>query len=106
MTWPLRRPNPPPFFVLGLENFHPTFAEGIVAVAVTGSAGIVVEGNKVVDIMVVDIEQADTEPGLVQLAYAHHFSSSGYPPSFPAAAEVLCSIFRLGLLIYKIYSTD
>ena len=59
----------------------------------------------VVDIAV-DIEQDDIEATLIQLAYAHHFSSSRYPSSFLAAVEVLFNIFHHDLLIYKIYNTN
>ena len=49
---------------------------------------VVIVDNDIVfgDITVMDIEQADTEPALLQLASSHHFSSSMYPPSFPAAS--------------------
>ena len=80
---------------LGFKNFQAPFAEGIVVVVDTGSIDIVAEDTEVVDIVVVDIEQDDTEAALVQLTFSHHFSSSRYPPSFPAAAKVLCILFLL-----------
>ena len=81
---------------LALKNFHPHFVEGIFVVVDTNLANI----------MVVDIEKADTKVVLIQLAFAHHFSLSRYPLFFPAVVELLCSIFHHGLLIYKIYNTN
>ena len=71
----------------------------------TGSFDTVAQGIMVVVISVVDIEQAGIGDAIIQLAYSRQFSSSRYPPSFPAATEVLCSIFRHDLPIYKIYNT-
>ena len=91
--------------VLSLKNFHPPFAEGIVVVVDTDFVDNVAEDTVVVEIVMMDIEQDDTEVALIQLAYAHHFWSSRYPSSFPAVMEVLYIIFHHDLLIYKIYNT-
>ena len=81
-------------------------AEVIIAVADADYVGIVAEDIMIIEIMLLDIEQADTEAALVQLASSHHSSSSRYPPYFLAAAEVLFNISHRVLLIYKIYSID
>ena len=63
--------------VFGLESFHPPFVKGIIVVVDIDFVGIAVEGTVVVDIVVVDIEQDDTEDTLIQLAYAHNFHQVG-----------------------------
>ena len=83
----------------------PPFAEGIVAVVDTNFVDIVAKDIVVVDITVLDIELDHTKVALIQLAYARHFSSSGYPPSFLVAAEVLYNPSHRVLMTCKIYST-
>ena len=108
MTWPLPRPNPPPLFFCfpRPQKFPPPQVGSIFAVVNTDFVEIADEDIMVVEIVLVDIEQANTKAALVQVVYAHHSSSSRYPPSFLAVVEVLCIISHLVLLIYTIYSID
>ena len=72
----------------------------------TNFVGIATEDIVVVEIVLVDIKQAGMELALIQLASAHHYSPSRYPPYSHATTEMIYNISHCVLQIYKIYNTN
>ena len=106
MICPLPQPNPPPPYCCPLPRKfpHPPLAKGRVVAADTDSVDIVVEDIMVIEIVLVDIEQDDSKVALVELACAHHSSSSRYPSFSLATAKIIYNISNRLLHIYKIYN--